>query len=76
MLCSLFGSSSEVIQISKNDASKIMKNIGHGPLEHSTCVLDSKRNDTIIKGTPRGSKRGFILLLDGFGFDCSLRTHP
>jgi hypothetical protein len=62
MLSSLFGSSSEVIQISKDDASKIMENIGHGPLKHSTCVLESKRHDTISKGTPRGSKSGFILI--------------
>jgi hypothetical protein len=62
MLSSLFGSSSEVVQISKNDARKIMKNIVHGPLERSTCVLESKRHDTIRQGTPRGNKCGFILI--------------
>jgi hypothetical protein len=62
MLISLFGSSSEVIQISKDDARKIMEKISHGPLECNTHVLESKIHDTIIKGTPRGSKRGFILI--------------
>jgi hypothetical protein len=62
MLSSLFGSSSEVIQIRKDDVRKIMENIGHGPLKRSTCILESKRHDTIRKGTPRGSKSGFILI--------------
>jgi hypothetical protein len=62
MLSSLFGSIIEVIQISKDDASKIMENIIHGSLKCSTCVIESKRHDTISKGTPRGSKRGFILI--------------
>jgi hypothetical protein len=42
MLSTLFGSSSEVIQISKDDERKIMENIGHGPLKCSTCILESK----------------------------------
>jgi hypothetical protein len=62
MLSSPLGSSSEVIQISKDDARKIMENIGHGPLERITYVLESKRHDAISKGTPRGSKSGFILI--------------
>jgi hypothetical protein len=62
MLGSLFGSSSEVIQISKDDVSKIMKKIGHVLLK---CIIDifySKRHDAIRKGTPRGSKSSFILI--------------
>jgi hypothetical protein len=75
MLSSLFGSRSEVIQISKDDARKIMENVGHGPLKHSTCVLESKRHDAIRKSTPRGSKSGFILiyLMD---FDLSVAREP
>jgi hypothetical protein len=62
MLSSLLGSSSEVIQISDNDASKIMENISHGSLKCSTCIIESKRHDTIRKSTPRGSKSDFILI--------------
>ena len=62
MLSSFIGSSGEVIQISKDDARKIMENIDHGPLERSTCILESKRYDAIGKGTPWGSKSGFILI--------------
>jgi hypothetical protein len=62
MLSSLFGSSNEVIQISKDDARNIMENIGHGSLKHSTDVFESKRYDAVRKGTPRGSKSGFILI--------------
>jgi hypothetical protein len=62
MLSSLFGSSSEVVQIRSDDVSKIMENIGHGPLKRSTCVLESQRHDVIRKGTPKGSNRSFILI--------------
>jgi hypothetical protein len=65
MLSSLFGLSSEVIQIIKDDVRKIMENIGHGSFKHRTHVLESKRHDMIIKGTPRGSKRGFVLICWG-----------
>jgi hypothetical protein len=60
MLGSLFGPRSEVVKIRKDDASTIMKN--DGPLKHSTDVFESKRHDMISKGTPRGSKIGFILI--------------
>jgi hypothetical protein len=62
MLSSFLGSSSEVIQVSEDDASEIMENISHGPLECHTCILESKRHDTIRKSTPWGSKCGFILI--------------
>jgi hypothetical protein len=62
MLSSLFGSSNEVVQISEDNVSKIMENIGHGPLKRSTYVLESKRHDTISEGTLRGSKSGFVLI--------------
>jgi hypothetical protein len=62
MLISLFGSSSEVIQINKDDARNIMENIGHGLLKLSTDILESKRHDVTSKGTPRGSKSDFILI--------------
>jgi hypothetical protein len=56
------GSSSEVIQVSEDDASEIMENISHGSLECRTDVLESKRHDTICKSTPWGGKCGFILI--------------
>jgi hypothetical protein len=62
MLGSLFGSSSEVVQISKDDAIKIVKNVGHGPLESRTRFFESKGHDTISKGTLRCCKRGFVLI--------------
>jgi hypothetical protein len=62
MLGYLFGSSSEVIHISKDYERKILENIGHGPLKHNTYVLKSKRHDTISNGTPRGIKSSFILI--------------
>jgi hypothetical protein len=62
MLSSLFGSSSEVIQIDKDAVRNIMENVGHGPLECSTYVLESKRHEVIGKGTPQGSKSSFILI--------------
>jgi hypothetical protein len=62
MLRSLFGSNNEVIQIGKDDARKIMENIGYGPLKRSTYILESKRNDMIRKGTPRCSKSSFVLI--------------
>jgi hypothetical protein len=62
MLSSLLGSSSEIIQISEDDVKKIMENVIHGPLKCSTYVLESKRHDMISKGTPWGSKSGFILI--------------
>jgi hypothetical protein len=62
MMGSLFVSSSEVFQISKNDASKIMKNAGHGPLKRSTNIFESKRHDAIRKGTPRVCKSSFVLI--------------
>jgi hypothetical protein len=62
MLSLFLGSSSEVIQVSENDAREIMENISHGLLECSTYVLDSKRHNTIIKSTPWGGKCSFILI--------------
>jgi hypothetical protein len=62
MLSSFLGLSSEVVQISEDDARKIMENICHGPLKHSTYVFESKRHDTIRKSTPWANKRGFILI--------------
>jgi hypothetical protein len=62
MLGLLFGSSSEVIQISKDDASKIIKNVGHGLLKHNIDFFESKRHDAIRKGTPRGCKNGFVMI--------------
>jgi hypothetical protein len=59
MLSSFFGSSNEVIQISKDDASKIVEKIGHGSLKCSTFFLESKRHDVIRKGTPRVVKDVF-----------------
>jgi hypothetical protein len=62
MLGSLFGLISEVVQIRKDDASKIMKNVGHGPLECSTGFFEPKGNDAIRKDTPMGCKIGFVLI--------------
>jgi hypothetical protein len=62
MLSVFLGSSSEVVQVSDDDASEIMENISHGPLEHCTSVLESKRHDTICTSTPWGSKCSFILI--------------
>jgi hypothetical protein len=62
MMGSLFGSINEVIEIGKDDVSKIMKNIGHGPLKRSTDIFESERYDTISKGTPRGCESGFVLI--------------
>jgi hypothetical protein len=62
MLGLFLGSRSEVIQISKDDVSKIMENISHGLLKCSTYIFYSERNDTIRKSTPGGSKRGFIMI--------------
>jgi hypothetical protein len=62
MLSSLFGSRSEFFQISEDDVSNIMENIGHGLLKRRTYVLESKRHDAIRKGTPRGSKSSSILI--------------
>jgi len=42
MLSSLFGLSSEVIQISKDDVRKIMKNIGHGLWNIAPTFLSPK----------------------------------
>jgi hypothetical protein len=53
-------SSGEVVQVGKDDASEIMKNISHSPLKCRTCVLYSKRHDTIGKSTPRGSECSFL----------------
>jgi hypothetical protein len=62
MLSSFLGSSSEVVQVSEDDVREIMENISHGPLECSTCVLESKGHDTIGKSTPWGGKCSFILI--------------
>jgi hypothetical protein len=62
MLISLPGSSSEVIQISEDDVRKIMENISHSRLKHSTYILESKRYDMIRKSTPQGSESSFILI--------------
>jgi len=62
MMGSPFGSNSEVIQIRKDDVSKIVKNVGHGPLESSTRIFESKGHDVIRKGTLRGRKSGFVLI--------------
>jgi hypothetical protein len=56
------GSSSEVVQVSENDARKIMENIIHGPLKRRADIFESKMHDTIIKSTPWGSKSSFILI--------------
>jgi hypothetical protein len=45
-----------------NDVRKIMKNVGHGPLEHSTHIFEPKGHDMIRKGAIRGCKSGFVLL--------------
>jgi hypothetical protein len=62
MMSSLLESSSEILQVSENDASEIMENIIHGPLECSTNFFESKRHDTIRKSTPWGGKCVFILI--------------
>jgi hypothetical protein len=62
MLNVFLRSSGEVIQVGEDDVRKIMKNISHSPLECHTCVLESKRHDTIGKSTPRGSECGFVLV--------------
>jgi hypothetical protein len=62
MLSLFLGSRSEVIQVSEDDVREIMENISHGPFKCSTCVLESKRNNTIRKSTPWGGKCGFILI--------------
>jgi hypothetical protein len=62
MLSSFLGSSDEVIQVSENDAIKIMENIIHGPLKHHAYDFDSKRHDMIRKSNPWGSKSSFILI--------------
>jgi hypothetical protein len=40
----------------------IMENISHGSLERRTCILESKRHDTVGKSTPWGGKCSFILI--------------
>jgi hypothetical protein len=62
MLSSFLGPSGEVIQVSEDDASKIMENVIHGPLECCTCVFYSERHETIRKSTPWGSECGIILI--------------
>jgi hypothetical protein len=62
MLHSFLGSSSEVIQVSEDDASNIMENISHGTLERSTNVFESKGHDLVSKSTPWGSKCSLILI--------------
>jgi hypothetical protein len=47
MLSAFLGSSGEVVQASDDDASKIMENVIHGPLERRTNILESKRLEMI-----------------------------
>jgi hypothetical protein len=54
--------SSEVIQVSEDYASEIVENISHCSLECSSCVLESKRHDTIRKSAPWGDKCSFVLI--------------
>jgi hypothetical protein len=61
MLSSLLGYSG-VIQIREDDARKIMEKIIYVLLKRSTLFLESKKNDTIRKITPWGSKSSFILI--------------
>jgi hypothetical protein len=62
MLNVFLRSSSEVIQVGEDGVREIMKNVSHSPLEFRTCVLESKRHDTIGKSTTRGSECGFVLV--------------
>jgi hypothetical protein len=62
MLSLFLGSSSEFIQVSEDDVRKIVENISHVSLEHSTYVLESKRHDKVSKCTPWGGRCNFILI--------------
>jgi hypothetical protein len=62
MFSAFLGSRGEVIQVSEDDASEIMENVSHGLLECHTCVLESKRHNTLRKSTPWGCECGFILI--------------
>jgi hypothetical protein len=62
MLSTFLGSSGEIIQVCEDDMIHIMKNVGHGPLECRTSVLEVERHDTIWKSTPGGSECGFVLI--------------
>ena len=62
MLSLFLGSSSEVIQVSEDDASEIMENVSHGSLECHTHVLESKRHNTLRKSTQWGCECCFILI--------------
>jgi hypothetical protein len=62
MLIFFLGTSSEVVQVSEDNASEIIKNISHNPLECGTNIFESKRHDTIRKSTPQGGKCGFVLI--------------
>jgi hypothetical protein len=62
VLGALFGSSGEVVQVSEDDCSQIMKDVCHGPLESGAGIFEAEGHDTICKRAPGGYECGFVLI--------------
>jgi hypothetical protein len=62
VLSEFLGLSGEIVQVSENDLSQIMKNVCHGMLKSGSGLLEAKRNDMICKSTARGSECSFVLI--------------
>jgi hypothetical protein len=62
VLGALLGSSGEVVQVSEDDCSQIMKDVCHRALESCAGVFEAEGHDTVCKRTPRGNECGFVLI--------------
>jgi hypothetical protein len=62
VLGALLGSSGEVIQVSEDDCSQIMKDVCHRVLEGCAGVFEAEGHDTVCKRAPRGNECSFVLI--------------
>jgi hypothetical protein len=61
-LGALLGLGGEVVQVSEDDCSQIMKDVCHGPLESCTGIFEAEGHDTVHKRTPRVNEFDFVLI--------------
>ena len=62
MICVLFGTSGEVVQIGEDEMRQIMKDVIHGPLEGGTNIFNTKGNELVCECAPWCCEGCFVLI--------------
>jgi len=58
----MFETSSEIIEIGKDNVSEVMKSIGHDTLKSGPSILETERHDLVSKISPWIGESGFQLI--------------